>query len=838
MLATFLSNKWARVSALVAFLALLMATFFAVSVPVTQKINELATANSDNVQWTLAQVEVEFFALKTELSLDASQDALEVAAVRRRFDVFYSRINTLRTSPVFAPLRESDDFNAALGGVWDFLQASLPSIDGPDARLTADRTALLAALSARREDVRQLALEGINTFAILSDARRERVSSTLQNTAGIAVGLILLLAFALAFVLQLHREGRARGRALKQASSRLNAIVSTSLAAILVVDRHGRILDYNGAAEEVFGYTRDEVLGAAMEDMIIPDHLKSAHNAGMNRYLTTGERKVIGKGRVQLEAKRKSGEVFPVELSISAAQSEDGEIFVSFLRDISVRVKTEKDLLEARDKAVAGEKAKADLLAVMSHEMRTPLNGLLGTLDLMGDTSLTPEQKRYTQNMLTSGQLLLHHVNDVLDIAKLDSGKVSLTESTFELRTLVEELVEGQASVADSNGNTLTATVLGDDNVSVHGDPMRLRQIILNLIGNAIKFTRNGAVSLEVEDLHDGLFEIRVTDSGIGISEADLPRVFDDFVTLDASYGRQAGGTGLGLGITKRIVDALGGEIGVESEPGEGSLFWVRLPMARTANARAVPGKVSAPPEPETRKLEVLLVEDNSINRQVATAMLTNLGHSIVEAHDGDEGVAMASSRAFDLILMDISMPRMDGVEATRLIRGQDGPNQMTRIIALTANALPKDLERFKSIGMNDALIKPISRATLSAVIDDRALQNDTGRDADVLDRGVLHELVDMLGAQSAVKIARDAKLQTETLLRTLQSEDIDDKTKLAEEVHKLSGTISLLGGRELLGALQATEHELREGHLAKGQINALQEARNQFLLHVEIELG
>lgn len=841
MLGTILSNKRARVCAIVTFLVLLMATFFVVSLPVTQKIRQLATANTDNVQWTLAQVEVEYFALKTELSLDVSQAGPDVVEVRRRFDVFYSRINTLRTSKLFTPLREGEGFNAALNRVWRFLQDNLQSIDGTDRALVADRGELLVELSARREDVRQLALGGITTFAILSDERRERVSATLQNTAAIAVGLILLLAIGFVIVLQLHREGYSRGRALQQTTSRLHAIVSTSLAAIVVIDKNGLIIDYNGAAENVFGYTRDEAIGGDIADMIIPDHYKSAHHAGINRYLTTGEKSVIGKGRVQLEAKRKSGEVFPVELSISTAQSDDGEIFVSFMRDVSARVKTENELLEARDKAVAGEKAKAELLAVMSHEMRTPLNGLLGTLDLMSDTSLTSKQKSYLQNMLTSGQLLLHHVNDVLDIAKLGSGKVSLAESRFELCALVEELVEGQARVAENNGNTLCATVLGGEKVFVLGDPMRLSQIILNLIGNAIKFTRNGEVSLEVEELHDGMFEFPVTDSGIGISETDLPRVFDDFVTLDASYGREAGGTGLGLGITKRIADALGGEIGVESELGEGSLFWVRLPMTRTAESqpRVTTEEVAEPTEAGARKLEVLLVEDNSINRQVASAMLSNLGHNVVEAYDGDEGVAIASARAFDLILMDISMPRMDGVEAARLIRQQIGLNQKTRIIALTANALPEDLERFRSIGIHDVLIKPISRSTLRAVIDDRATRNSQDSHISaVLDETVLQELTSLMGRTSVSKIIRDATTQTSDLLGALGGLEKGGEKEMAERVHKLAGTISLLGRSTFLTALQQVEMALRAGELKHGQLDVLQKAWPPLLRELQLQLS
>ncbi len=795
---------------------------YALLVPVANKIEEFATADSDNVQWTLAQVEVEYFRLERTLTLDDDVTEPDVATIRRRFDVYYSRIQTLKNSSLFAPVRQQDRFQTALASVSGFLDASVPIIDSDDASLIAQRVTLKDALRATRPDVRALSLEGIKGFAIASDQRRSGVSRTLRLMAGIAFGLILVLALAALVLLRLYQDGQAQARSYALTSSRLHSIVSTSLAAILVIDKKGRILDFNGAAEQVFGYTRDEAMGAFMADLIVPDHFHAAHSAGMHRYLTTGEKKVIGKGRVELEAKHKSGRVFPVELSISTAQSEEGEIFVSFLQDISARVQGEKDLRDARDKALAGEKAKAELLAVMSHEMRTPLNGMMGTLELIEETDLSEEQHKYLQNMNISGQLLLHHVNDVLDIARLDSGKLSLVETTFELGTLLQELADSQNRAAQANGNTLTAQLMGDADCYVLSDPMRLRQILLNLIGNAIKFTHDGAITVEAEVLPDKQIELRVADTGTGISEEDAARVFEDFVTLDASYGRQTGGTGLGLGITKRVVDALNGQIGVESAADEGSLFWVRLPLKQVTMSDPSVLREHGPDRRQAKALSVLVIEDNAINRQVVRQMLSSMGHTVTEAEDGQSGVAAAEARAYDLILMDISMPNMDGIEATRHIRAGQGPNVTTQIIALTANALPEDVDRFKLIGMDDVIIKPISRSTLRAVIDRPEDPEQPISDApQAFDPEVFQELLDMLGPEQTAVIYQDVLTQVGDAIEAMDAANGAASANLADLVHKTSGAVALVGGTSLHGKLKAVEIAFRAG---KDQPNGARE--------------
>ncbi|MDP5360066.1 MAG: ATP-binding protein, partial [Paracoccaceae bacterium] len=331
---------------------------------------------------------------------------------------------------------------------------------------------------------------------------------------------------------------------------------------------------------------------------------------GMERMRKGGERHVVGKGRVRLDAKRANGEVFPVELALQSATTDQGQIFIAFLRDISHRVAAEAELVAARDKALASEKMKTDFLATMSHEIRTPLNGLLGNMSLLRDTPLNNLQDRYVGYMESSGRLLMSHISDVLDITRYDAGKLSTMTAPMNISALLQDIIDNQSSTASRNETRLE---WGWDGPALHwinSDYDRLQQVMMNLIGNAVKFTKRGKVSVvlrKVTQDDDDQLHIEIADTGPGISEDLATRIFDDFVTGNTAYDREVGGTGLGLSIAKRFVTALGGQIGVNSVEGKGSTFWVQLPVtpALAPNGAEQPAEIQAP----TRPLNVLLVE-------------------------------------------------------------------------------------------------------------------------------------------------------------------------------------------------------------------------------------
>jgi PAS domain S-box-containing protein len=701
--------------------ALCILAIISLSQAVTRDLRLLETANSDNVQWTLAQAEVEFMEFHHVLEENLLGPDIQARAVRRAFDVFYSRIVTLESGRLYDGLRQNPDFTRSLSAARQFLDRHVGLIDSME---TADRAQVIAFeqdAETLRDTVRRIANSGLYYFASQSDARRESIAISLKRLALVTTSLIAALALLAYYS---HRVGKQSHRSrmeLQNAHTRLNSIVTASLDAVIVSDRHGRIVEFNASAEKVFGYTPHEVLGKPLAEVIIPPHLRQAHSAGMKRMIAGGAHRVVGHGRVKLEGMRKSGEVFPVELALEAAGEGEDMIVIGFLRDISAQVAAEQELVEARDRALAGEKAKADFLAVMTHEIRTPLNGVLGNLSLLEDTRLSRQQERYAANMSISAKQLMRHVDTVLDIARFESGQIAPDESPTHLGTLMQDIVDGQSGYAEANGNRLERGWIGAPVDWVMTDAARLQQILLNLVGNAIKFTENGKISLEAERLYRNAgdnsveVEFRIIDTGLGISPDDQDRIFEDFQTVDTSFQRAAGGTGLGLGIVRRLVQAMGGSLGVESTLDEGSVFWVRLPFVETA--RPAPDQVAKHAATRSEPLDILVVEDNEINQHLVCELLQRKGHKVSTAANGLDGVQTAAKHGFDLILMDISMPVMDGLEATRRIRSEGGPSAHSAIVALSANVLPEVRDQIVEAGMTGFLGKPLQREELDTVL-------------------------------------------------------------------------------------------------------------------------
>ena len=796
--------------ALSLIVALCLGVILSLVFDVQKRLDALTRASSDSVQWALAQLQVEALLLRESLG---APDA-DLADVRKRIDIFYSRVSIFDNSILYAELRSRPAFDTSLKVLDDFLIRTLPLVDGPDDALRRVLPQLHLATATLRDAVRTMSLTGLEYFSIESDMQRGEVARTLRRVAGLTAMLIVALSILATVLLRLYQRSRTQAVENLLTTARLETIVATSVDAIVVVNRRGRVLEFNPAAEAIFGYDRHEAFGEQVTDLIFPPDSIPDTISAIETQLINPASGSSGKPRIELEAVRKDRSRFPVELSVASAANAEGEIFVAFLRDISDRLQAERDLTEARDQALKGEKAKAEFIAVMSHEMRTPLNGLLGSVEILGSTRLDAAQREIVEVIETSGQVLLHHVNSVLDISSAESGAIRPDRTPFILEALVREVLANQSGLAAAAGNQITLVAVTEPAGRVTGDPARLRQILLNLVGNAVKFTRNGTITVEIEtepaqtDLQ--IVEVRVIDNGIGIKEADQARVFDDFVTLDSSYGREAGGTGLGLGITRRLVQALGGTIGMESEEGQGSLFWVRLPfgndLIQIAPAVAPPniGQSVAP----TKPLSILIIEDNAINRFVLRALLEEVHHRVSEAADGLEGVALADAVAHDVILMDISMPRLDGVEAARRIRVGNGLSKDARIVAVTAHALPGELARFQAAGIDDCLIKPITRGTLAHVLGGRPVISEhpiaDQTQLPLIDYQQLQDLVARLDAPTANGLLlRFVEEGDEIVPRLLRCPPDPDARNLT---HRLAGSAATFGAIRLGATLRAME--------------------------------
>lgn len=699
-----------------------IAAAIALNVQIFRHAQGLREAPRDNVQWALAQLEVEV--LQFAAALAQSQRHSDLDNVRRRFDLFYSRVALLNASQVFRPLREAPAAKRELDALRIFLDQSTPMIDGPDFALEEALPAFEAGAREAHGAARRLSLAAVRIFAEASDRRRSEFESLLWVTGAAGVGLMLLLLVSLGFLSRQRRLAEARALDAARSRERLAATIQASLEAIIVVNQDGRIIEYNQAAEHMFGYEPAEAIGSPMADLIVPARFRTEHAEGMTRYLREGQARVVGKGRIEMSALRSNGEEFPVELSIGEAHSPTGPIFIGHIRDISDRVAVEQSLTDARDKALAADRAKSDFIAVISHEMRTPLTGLLGTLDMLALSKLDVDQSRQVKTATDSAETLLRHVNEVLDIARMESGRFELEIAPLDLGALVVDVADAMRPLAEARGGSINVRVEGP--VEVAGDAHRLRQIALNCLGNAIKFAGYGVIEIGVRTTAKATtkrnVEFWVSDKGPGIARADQERIFQDFVTLDAGYDRAEAGSGLGLAICRRIVEAMAGEIGVDSLIGAGSRFWWRLQLeathvAPTPSIPAAAAELSPIADATPAGERLLLVEDNDANRKVLQAMLTSAGYDVATARNGADAVQMAADQAYDLILMDISMPGMDGLEATASIRRSDGASRNTPIIAITAHALPTERDRFLAVGMQGTLIKPIRREKLLAMV-------------------------------------------------------------------------------------------------------------------------
>lgn len=497
--------------------------------------------------------------------------------------------------------------------------------------------------------------------------------------------------------------------------------------------------------------------------------------------------------------------------------------------DVTEWERTQRALQVAREAAEAASSARTRFLAVMSHEIRTPLNGILGVAELLGDTGLTPEQDVYARTIRESGRHLLALLNDVLDFSKIDSGVLELENAPFAPRAVLDTVRAIVAPQAEEQGLRLRVAVAPAVPARVLGDAQRLRQVLLNLMGNAVKFTRSGevAVTLDATSVPAGWrLEGSVRDTGIGIEADVLGRLFREFTQADGSVTRRFGGTGLGLAICRRLVEAMGGSIVADSTPGVGSTFRFNVTVG-TAPAEA---PAAAVPATMCCSLRVLVAEDNRVNRMVATGILTRAGHAVAAVEDGAGALAAARGGGFDLVLMDVMMPVMDGLAATRAIRALPGAAGRVKIIGLTASISREDEASCRQAGMDGFAPKPISKERLTAeialVCGDRAALPSGSEDgparapAGGIDPAALAALDAALGPGTAAEVVAaflaDAPARLERM-RALAGSGA--AVLLAREAHALAGSAGTLGLRALAAAARTLETELPN---AKGDLPAL----------------
>lgn len=508
---------------------------------------------------------------------------------------------------------------------------------------------------------------------------------------------------------------------LRRRAEELNTLLIAIPALVYFKDRQLNYVIVNKSFEEFSRMPAELIIGRNAAQIFELYHT-DAYDEEEKKVIETGnpvyeieENFSLGQRKVVLMTN-----LAPVKNSLG---STIGLVGVSW--DITEQKKSQVELEKAKEAAEAGTLAKSEFLATMSHEIRTPLNGIIGMSQILSTQLKEPTNREHLDIIIASGQSLLALVNDILDFSKIEAGMLSMENADFEFRELIRELESLFSIKANEKGLSLQSKLSAKIPKYLSGDPHRFKQILLNLINNAIKFTEKGSVSIEITTLKSAdpeqiLVKTMVTDTGIGVREEQLSKLFQNFEQLDASNTRKYGGTGLGLAISRKLAQMMGGEIGVESKYGSGSTFWFVIPFKKAQHEHPKKQKI-APAEPlVNRKLKILLAEDNLINQKVAAFSLQQMGHQVVIANNGREAVEKFTNNQFDLILMDVQMPEMSGFEATRAIRkieNQSAGSKHIPILALTANAMKGDMEQCIASGMDAYLSKPFQQEELNHFI-------------------------------------------------------------------------------------------------------------------------
>jgi len=480
---------------------------------------------------------------------------------------------------------------------------------------------------------------------------------------------------------------------------------------------NGMIIDVNRRACEMYGYEREELIGVSplLLTHISTEESKAGEAPRRIELAAKGEPQSF-----EWPARRKDGSLFWVEVSLTGTDINGRLRVLALVRDISERRQAEEELQRAKELAEASTKAKSEFLANMSHEVRTPLNSVMGMSQLLRTTMLSQEQQSYLDRLDDSSRTLLSLLNDILDISRIEAGRLAITQSVFSPASLVEEILLVHRQTAERKDLELLCSMDTELPHFLEGDPLRLRQILINLVGNAIKFTKHGGVQLEVRvtgrDDHRIYLSFEVRDSGIGIASEALQRLFRPFTQAEPETSRLYGGTGLGLAICRRLTELMGGEISAESTPGEGSRFIVHLPFSipGAGSLNDVAKQAVEEELPSLPPLKILLVEDQEASRLFVMRILERLGHNVIPAADGLMALELLERENYDLVLLDIQMPGMGGDEViVRIREDEKGTAGHLPVIALTAHAFSSDRDFLLSCGFDGYLSKPLAIADL-----------------------------------------------------------------------------------------------------------------------------
>ncbi|WP_316650732.1 hybrid sensor histidine kinase/response regulator [Ovoidimarina sediminis] len=778
------------------------------------QLDELSTAGNENAQWTIQQLDAELSTLYATLLEQRSLPALDEGAVRVRAEIALSRIALVRRGISGEILSDLEEAEPLMTSLHHYASAVAAILDEDQSITSGDLSRLITLTTEIRPMARQIALLGIAEGAQRTEASRSGFRSNLFVFGSIALVVIALLTISLLVVNHLLSSARRQSVALKLSGARLKSTIAASLDAVIVTDENLNVLDINPAAERIFRCSSKAAIGCNFFETFLPNEPNAANRIEVTAPVENDLPRIISSGLVEMTATRFSKQDFPAEVNFSTVIERPDRLNVIYVRDISDRKLAESRLLEAKNRAEQTDRAKSRFLTVMSHEMRTPLNGILGVNDLLRRTPLTDQQLHYLDLASASGEILLQLVNEALDITRAESGSMAIKSSQFNPAQSIRRLVDVLAPLAREKGLFIELSVCPSAFGTFVADETRITQIITNLIGNAIKFTEAGGIKVSLQCVRSegaAMAKISVWDSGKGISKDELEVIFDEYVAIAKPDGRQNRGDGLGLSISRKIARLMGGDLSVESKPGVGSTFSLVVPLEVESAGSDVPALSNEDRNVKTER-RILIVDDSAVNRSVLAEMLVFSGHCVDEAANGLEAITQTSAREYDLILMDINMPGLDGIKTTKRIRRSKGPNERTHIQGLTAYDPADFAEVAVEAGMNGLSGKPIRLAVLNDLISTIEQTSSPGG-ARLLDKSVIHELNAVLGSyvmrEKLVAFFQEAFID---LKRIRERPQMENWGEIGSSLHKLQGAASMFGfiglERRLAAAGEAAEGE------------------------------
>jgi PAS domain S-box-containing protein len=620
------------------------------------------------------------------------------------------------------------------------------------------------------------------------------------------------------------------------ATTEVQAIVKTAVNGVISIDASGAIRVFNPAAERLFGWQASEVLGKNVS-ILMPEPFATEHDRYIQRFLDTQQGKILGIER-EVVAQRKDGTLFPANLAVGhGIISDDRHIFVGFIADISLQKQAEQELRQAKEAAEAAAKAKANFLANMSHEIRTPMNTVIGFAEVvLQKHDLSKESREHIGIILSSARHLLNVINDILDFSKIEAGKVELESVCFSLPAAMQETLQTIGLRATEKGLKLDLQIDPALPEFFSGDPNRLRQVVLNLVGNAVKFTEAGQIIVSIEKADgDAMVHFAISDTGIGMTPEQTEKIFESFSQADTTTSRRFGGTGLGTTISKQIVEMMGGRIWVDSQLGEGATFHFTIHLPATDQHESCLYVQKQPPQTDfrsPRQFTVLLAEDIEANANLARLRLEQQGHQVYWVKNGQQAVDAFTNGGIDLILMDLQMPVLDGLEATRQIRQlEQGTGRRMPILALTASVLKHEKLQCTEAGMDAIVGKPIDINELLEKMElltppglgqmrpriDMPLQPELNLDFSVLsavadtDKG-LHTWQDPQVYLSALRSFAEQHADDATRMMNCYAQNPADVRALEQLAHALKG----LAGN--LALTQVAESAIKLDDLLKNQ--------------------